>query len=107
MEAMDVQPKRPRSIVFFWVGIVMLALMGVAAFIPMLRCNYCYLTYHEALRCWNVARSDHYPENVQRMYENQVRNYRCGRCASSGKVTLLQRMNEWLHSGGPLSTDRW
>jgi len=88
---------------FLLVALVLSVFLAIAAFVPMFQCDYCYLHNREPVRCLNVARSEHYPESVQRMYEEQVRLLSCKWCGLRGRLTLLQWMNwrfdRWLRTG--------
>jgi hypothetical protein len=88
-------PSSHRSFAVPAVGIVLLGIIGVAAFVPMFRCrtHYCYQGYQETLRCLHVARTQGYPQNVVDRYEEQARTWTCGSCVSWGRATLLQHFD--------------
>ena len=95
------ESRRHRLPIFLPAALVLAVLGGVVGFVPLLRCptHYCSEGYHEAVRCLSVATNEHYAENVRLMYEDQVRNWRCERCTSRGRMTLFQ----WLFWRPPMS----
>ena len=91
---MDSSPKRPGSIAFLLVGLVLLVMVTVfITLIPVVHCPLCWEVYNDVRSCEDVAIQ--YGEVLVKRKSDEVE---CEECNRARRITLLHL---WLKPQGP------